>query len=290
MALAQAEETRARLMDVHALSADAFAIKVIKTTGDMVQNRPLSEIGGKGLFTKEIEQELLAGTIHIAVHSMKDVPTALPDGLFISTVLPRETVCDAFISKDFSSIQDLPKGARFGSSSLRRRAQLLALRPDLEMVEFRGNVQTRLRKLDKDVAKATLLARAGLRRLGLSDLGQDVPETVLLPAIAQGAIGIEQRRGDAATSAMLAPIHDAQTETRITAERAFLKMLDGSCRTPIAGLARLNDGVLQFSGEVLRPDGSEVVKTSRTGLPGDAETMGTDAARELISRGASSFF
>lgn len=290
MALAQAVETRARLMAAHEMTEEQFAIKVIKTTGDMVQDRPLSEIGGKGLFTKEIEEELLAGSIDIAVHSMKDVPTVLPDGLFISTVLPREAVCDAFISNDFSAIDELPQGAVIGSSSLRRRAQLLALRPDLKMVEFRGNVQTRLRKLEEGVAVATLLARAGLNRLEQSDLGYDVAETTLLPAIAQGAVGIEQRQGDQATSDLLAPIHHAETEMRISAERAFLRTLDGSCRTPIAGLATLDGEKLQFTGEVLRPDGSEVVKTSRAGNLSDAEAMGEDAGQELISRGASGFF
>jgi len=290
LALAQAEETRSRLMDAHGLPGDAFHIKVIKTTGDLVQNRPLSEIGGKGLFTKEIEEELLAGTIHIAVHSMKDVPTVLPDGLHISTVLPREEVCDVFISESYDSIEALPKGALFGSSSLRRRAQLLSIRPDLKMVEFRGNVQTRLRKLSEGVASATLLARAGLSRLGQADLGHDVPATTLLPAIAQGAVGIEQRDDDQATSEMLAPIHDSETELRITAERAFLKALDGSCRTPIAGLATLSGDTLAFEGEVLRPDGSETVKTSRSGPVSDAIRLGDDAAQELIGRGARAFY
>ncbi len=290
LALAQAVETRARLMAAHGMAEEQFAIKVIKTTGDVVQDRPLSEIGGKGLFTKEIEEELLAGTIDIAVHSMKDVPTVLPDGLYISTVLPREAVCDAFISKDYASIEELPQGAVFGSSSLRRRAQLLAIRPDLQMVEFRGNVQTRLRKLDEGVAVATLLARAGLNRLEQTDLGADVPETTLLPAIAQGAVGIEQRMGDQATLDLLSPIHHAETAIRISAERAFLFTLDGSCRTPIAGLATLDGQSLHFTGEVLRPDGSEVVKTSRTGSIDEAEAMGKEAGLELISNGASGFF
>jgi len=234
LALAQAEETRDRLIAAHGMTKEQFAIKVIKTTGDAVQDRPLSEIGGKGL--------------------------------------------------------DLPEGATFGSSSLRRRAQLLAIRPDLKMVEFRGNVQTRLRKLEDGIAAATLLARAGLSRLGQSDLGQDVPEGTLLPAIAQGAIGIEQRTGDDATTALLDPIHHRESEIRIAAERAFLRTLDGSCRTPIAGLAQISGAELQFSGEVLRPDGSEVVKTSRSGPVSEAEAMGVDAAQELIKRGASEFF
>ena len=290
LALAQAYETRSRLMAAHGLPEAAFAIKVIKTTGDMVQNRPLSEIGGKGLFTKEIEEELLAGTIHIAVHSMKDVPTVLPDGLYISTVLEREVTCDALISHDVQSIEDLPKGAVFGSSSLRRRAQLLAIRPDLKMVEFRGNVQTRLKKLDDKVAVATLLARAGLNRLDQANLGVDVPATVLLPAIAQGAVGIEQRENDDATREMLAPIHHEETEVRISAERSFLKALDGSCRTPIAGLAEIKGDNLHFKGEVIRPDGSQTVKAERSGPLSDAVLMGDDAAQELIAQGADTFF
>lgn len=291
LALAQAEETRARLMEAHGLSEESFAISVIKTTGDVVLDRPLSEIGGKGLFTKEIEEALIANEIDIAVHSMKDVATVLPDGLFISTVLPREVVRDAFISNAYDGIDDLPQGAVFGCSSLRRRAQLLARRPDLKMVEFRGNVQTRLKKLEDGLAAATMLARAGLNRLGRGDLGVDIPEATMLPAIAQGAVGIEQREGDDAVSQMLAPIHHAPTQTVIAAERAFLADLDGSCRTPIAGLATLGaDGQVRFDGEVIRPDGSEAVRTSRAGPASDALALARDAAAELISRGAKTFF
>ena len=245
---------------------------------------------GRGLFTKEIEEELIAGTIDVAVHSYKDVPTVLPDGLHISTVLPREDVVDAFISNDFSSFDDLPKGALFGSSSLRRRAQILAIRPDLEMVEFRGNVQTRLRKLSEGVAHATILARAGLRRLGQADLGTDVSTDVLLPAIAQGAIAIEQRESDEDAAHLLAPIHHEESRIRVDMERAFLRVLDGSCRTPIAGLATLNNGNLEFRGEVLRVDGSETVRAQRSGMASDAVAMGEDAAKELLSQGAAEFF
>ncbi|HSF90891.1 MAG TPA: hydroxymethylbilane synthase, partial [Paracoccaceae bacterium] len=193
LALAQAFETRARLMDAHDLPEAAFEIIVIKTTGDAIQNRPLSEIGGKGLFTKEIEEALFSGAIDIAVHSMKDMPTVLPEGLEISTLLPREDVRDAFISRKYKSIAELPQGAVVGSSSLRRRAQLAAIRPDLVLVEFRGNVQTRLRKLDEGVAEATFLACAGLQRLGMPEIANPIETQDMLPAVAQGAIGIEQR-------------------------------------------------------------------------------------------------
>lgn len=291
LALAQAEETRDLLMSAHNLPKNAFTINVIRTTGDVVQDRPLSEIGGKGLFTKEIEVALEAGEIDIAVHSLKDVATVLPKGLFISTVLERENVNDVFISQDYKGISHLPKDAVFGCSSLRRRAQVLSIRPDLKMVEFRGSVQTRLKKLEDGLAVATMLARAGLNRLGQADLGQDVSTSQMIPAIAQGAIGIEQREGDEATSMMLSPIHHRPTEICITAERAFLRELDGSCRTPIAGLAKLGAGnQIHFEGEVLRPDGSETVKTSRTGPASDAVAIGRDAAEELIARGAKTFF
>lgn len=252
LALAQAVETRDLLMAAHDMPEEAFEIKVIQTTGDAVQDRPLSEIGGKGLFTKEIQAELLSGGIDIAVHSMKDVANFLPDGLVLSTVLKREDVRDAFISLKYKSIDELPRGATVGSSSIRRRAQLASMRPDLQMVEFRGNVQTRLRKLDEGVADATFLACAGLQRLGRWEIANPVSIEQMLPAVAQGAITIEQRVGDDAISAMLAPINHAESKLRVTAERAFLKVLDGSCRTPIGGLALLDGDKLEFRGEVLR--------------------------------------
>ena len=289
LALAQAIEVRDKLMAAHDLPQGAFEITVIKTTGDAIQNRPLSEIGGKGLFTRELEIALDDGRIDIAVHSMKDVPTVLPDGHEISTILDRENVHDALVSATATGIDDLPQGAVFGTSSLRRRAQLLAHRPDLRMVDFRGNVQTRLKKLDDGIATATLLARAGLNRLDQPDLGHDIPTNVLLPAIAQGAVGIEHR-SDTDLAAVLAPIHHADTATRITCERAFLRTLDGSCRTPIAGLATLADGVLHFQGEVLRPDGSQTLQSTRTGPATDAEHLGTDAAQQVLAQGSASFF
>ncbi len=290
LALAQAYETRSRLMSAHNLPEAAFTIEVIQTTGDAVQDRPLSEIGGKGLFTKEIEQALLDGRIDIAVHSMKDVATVLPDALVIDCALPREDVRDAFISPKYSAIADLPEGAVVGTSSLRRRAQLLAMRPDLKLVEFRGNVQTRLRKLDEGVASATFLACAGLRRLGNFELANPIETDVMLPACAQGAVGIERRKSDEAAAALLAPIHDAETFIRISAERAFLKELDGSCRTPIGGLAELNGDTLHFRGEIIRPDGSTTHAGSWQGPLGDAARIGAEAGIELRAKGGEGFF
>ena len=285
LALAQAHETRSRLMAAHGLPEAAFEITVIKTTGDRVTDRPLAEIGGKGLFTKEIEEALLAGAIDIAVHSMKDMPTILPAGLAIACLLPREDVRDAFVSLTHASLAAMPAGAVVGTSSLRRRAQLLNRRPDLRVVEFRGNVQTRLRKLADGVAEATFLACAGLHRLGQSQvIRAAISPDEMLPAIAQGAIGIEARGDNAAAEALLAPIHHAPTATRLAAERAFLAALDGSCRTPIGGLAEITGEDLRFRGEIIRPDGSERLATERRGPLSEAAAMGTDAAQELRSR------
>ena len=290
LALAQARETRARLMTAHNMPEDAFEIMVIQTTGDAIQDRPLSEIGGKGLFTLEIEELLHSGGIDVAVHSMKDMPTVLPDGLVLSTFLPREDVRDAFISPKYKSIDELPRGATVGSSSLRRRAQLAAVRPDLQLVEFRGNVQTRLRKLDEGVADATFLACAGLQRLGKADIANPISIEQMLPAVAQGAIGIEQRVGDEAVSALLALINDEATTIRLTAERAFLRVLDGSCRTPIGGLAILDGDKLEFRGEVLRPDGSRVFNGVWHGEAADAEAIGIEAGKALKAKGGEGFF
>lgn len=291
LALAQAHETRDRLMSAHGLPEKAFHIAVISTTGDRVTDRPLGAIGGKGLFTKEIEEALLLGQIDIAVHSMKDMPTRLPDGLGIHALLPREDVRDAFVSLAHASIAALPRSAVVGTSSLRRRAQLLHRRADLQVVEFRGNVQTRLKKLSDGVAEATFLACAGLRRLGREDVIRSViaPDD-MLPAPAQGAIGIECRSDDDRTQALLSPIHDPDTGTRLAAERAFLEALDGSCQTPIAALAELEAGGLRFRGEIVRPDGSEAHATERAGAPGDAADMGREAAAELRARGGPGFF
>lgn len=290
LALAQAFETRRRLMARHGLSEDGFEIVIIKTTGDRIQDRSLSEIGGKGLFTREIEDALLDGSIDIAVHSMKDMPVAQPDDLVLDCHLPREDVRDAFVSRHVASLADLAPGAVVGTSSLRRRAQLLNRRPDLRVVEFRGNVQTRLRKLDEGVAVATLLAMAGLNRLNMASVVRGaIAVEDMLPAVAQGAIGIERRAGDDRIAALLAGIHDADTGLRLAAERAFLAELDGSCQTPIAGLAVLEGDRLFLRGEILRPDGSEAIAGERRVLAADGAAAGADLARELLGRAPSGF-
>ena len=291
LALAQAYETRDRLMAAHDLVQDRFEVVVIKTTGDRIQDRPLGEIGGKGLFTKEIEEALLDRSIDLAVHSMKDMPVAQPDGLVLDCYLPREDVRDAFVSLKYKSIADLPKGAKLGSSSLRRRAQILHMRPDIEVVEFRGNVQTRLRKLDEGVADATFLALAGLNRLGNAHIAQsaiDVDE--MLPAVAQGAIGIERHEDNAGIHAMLSAIADKDTATRLAAERAFLKALDGSCQTPIAGLATLDGDQLTLRGQILRTDGSDQVSGVISGAATDGPALGHKLAAELLEKSGGNFF
>ncbi len=291
LALAQAHETRRRLMAAHDLSEDAFEIVIIKTSGDRILDRPLKEVGGKGLFTKEIEDQMLNGDIHIAVHSMKDMPVAQPDGLILDIFLPREDVRDAFVSHTHGALADLPAGAVVGTSSLRRRAQLQYVRPDLNVVEFRGNVQTRLKKLEDKVADCTFLAMAGLNRLGMSDVAQSAIEVDdMLPAVAQGAIGIERRADDDDTAELLAPLGHRDTTTRLSAERSFLAALDGSCETPIAGLAQLDGDHLWLRGEVLRPDGSERLTGERRGVQSDAAAMGADLAKELLSQAGADFF
>ncbi len=295
LALAQAHETRERLRAAHDLDESAVEIVVIRTTGDdralIAADRPLKEIGGKGLFTREIEEALLSGAIDIAVHSMKDMPVEQPAGLILDCYLPREDVRDAFVSPGIARLADLPEGAVVGSSSLRRRAQLAHRRPDLKLVEFRGNVQTRLKKLQDGVAQATFLAMAGLNRLGMAHVAQGPIEVEeMLPAVAQGAIGIECRMADDTVRAMLAALHDGPTGERLAAERAFLATLDGSCETPIAGLA-LHDGAgLWLRGEILRPDGSEVIGGERRVAVADAAEAGVDLARELLSQAPANFF
>jgi hydroxymethylbilane synthase len=273
-------------MAAHGLPETAFEIVIIKTTGDMILDRPLSEVGGKGLFTKEIEEALFEKRIDLAVHSMKDMQTALPDGLTIGATLPREDVRDAFISLKHKSFDSLPQGAVVGTSSLRRQAQIKRIRPDLQIVGFRGNVQTRLTKLRDEVAEATFLACAGLRRLGLADHITDaVPVDRMLPAVAQGAIGIEIRVDDENTAKIIAPLDDQATALCVTAERAFLGTLEGSCRTPIAGLARLDGGTLTFKGETLSPDGTRHVVSSKTGPASSAADLGVTVADDILSRG-----
>ena len=291
LALWQANNVQVLL--AQAFKPDSLEIEIctFRTSGDKIQDKSLREFGGKGLFTKEIEDALLAGDVHMAVHSMKDMPTVLPDGLEIACVLEREDVRDAFLSPKAKSLADLPQGARVGTSSLRRQAQVRKFRPDLEVVEFRGNVETRLRKLTEGVADATLLAVAGLNRLGKEGQITALVEThEMLPAVAQGAICIEVRSDDAETIKMLAAIHHVPTAQRVACERAFLAELDGSCRTPIAGLAELDGGSLRFRGQILTPDGREAFETAREGKPEDGPDMGRDAAKELLAKAGPNFF
>jgi len=286
LALVQARETRDRLIAAHGLDPSEIEIVAIATTGDRIRDRPLNEIGGKGLFTKEIEEALLAGEIHLAVHSMKDLPANLPSGLTIAAVLPREDPRDAFMSPVAKSLAELKTGATVGSSSVRRTAQVLRLRPDLKTVQFRGNVETRLRKLAEGVADATFLACAGLNRLGFADkITAAIPVEIMLPAIAQGAVGIEIREDDEATRKLLNAINHHQSEIAVTCERAFLKALDGSCRSPLAGLAMLANNVLSFRGHALTPDGVHCFATTRTGSANDAAKMGEDAGKEVKALG-----
>ncbi|MFN3722044.1 MAG: hydroxymethylbilane synthase [Paracoccaceae bacterium] len=291
LALWQAHEVRRCLMAAFDLPEAAFQICVIKVLGDQILDKALKDIGGKGLFTREIEEALLDGGIDIAVHSMKDMPTVQPDGLILDCYLPREDVRDAFVSPTIPRLADLPQGAVVGSSSLRRRAQLSLKRPDLQLVEFRGNVQTRMKKLQDGVAVATFLAMAGLNRLGMAHMARSAIETGdMLPAIAQGAIGIERRSDDTHTATLLAAIHDTPTGLRLGAERAMLARLDGSCETPIAGLATLDGTTLHLRGEILRPDGSESISGNRTGPASEAAALGTDLADELLSKAPAGFF
>jgi len=276
LALAQAYEVKALLIEAHDhLEGDNIEINVMSTKGDRVQDHNLSEIGGKGLFTEEIEQALLAGDIDMAVHSLKDMPTKLPAGLELVCYLLREDVRDAFLSDKASLLADLPKGAVVGTSSLRRKAQALALRPDLEIVNFRGNVQTRLKKLDDGVADATFLAMAGLNRLGIEDARINPVESgEILPAVAQGAITIEIAVHNIEMMSLLAPLNHKETELRVRAERRMLEILDGSCRTPIAGLATIKGDVMTLKGRVLDEDGGHDFYDEVSGDKNSPEAIG----------------
>ena len=291
LALAQAVETRVRLMKAWDWPDEAFEVVVIQTSGDRIQDRPLRLVGGKGLFTREIEDQLLDGQIDIAVHSMKDMPTDQPEGLVLDTFLPREDMRDAFVSQSVNSIASLIEGARVGTSSLRRRAQLMHVRPDLDVVEFRGNVQTRLKKLNDGLASATFLAMAGLNRLNMAHVATVAIEPEqMLPALAQGVIGIERRSNDTKIATLLEPLHDVSTGLQLSCERAFLAALDGSCETPIAGLAVIDGSNLFLRGEVLRPDGSEKLSGQRLGPIANGAEMGRDLAGDLLSQAGPEFF
>jgi hydroxymethylbilane synthase len=294
LALAQAEDVKARLIETHeGLSTDTVEIVVIKTSGDRILDRHLMNAGGKGLFTKEIEDALLGGSIDCAVHSAKDMPTVLPDGLILSAFLPRETINDAFISTRYDSFDALPESAVMGTASLRRRALTLRRRPDLKVMTFRGNVQTRLRKLNDGEADATFLAVAGLNRLGMPET---ITEKLSLedfpPAPAQGAVTVETRSEDAGMIALLKPLHSDETALETAAERAFLKALDGSCRTPIAGFARVEAGKLTFKGYLLSLDGAEVFEEvgSSNLNTGDAVALGKTLGENIRDKAGPDFF
>jgi hydroxymethylbilane synthase len=290
LALAQAHEAQDRLARALGWDKVHLPLSLVRTTGDAIQDRPLSQAGGKGLFTKELDITLFDGAIDLAVHSAKDLPTAIPDGLVIAGYLPREDVRDAFVSRQAKTLAELPRGATFGSASLRRQAQVKRLRPDLRVTLLRGNVNTRLDKVEKGEVAATLLAVAGLKRLGLAERATTILEAQdFLPAVGQGAIAIVTREEDAATRDAVARICDAETGFQLAAERAFLAELDGSCRTPIAGHASIADGRMSFRGLVLRPDGSESVEVAREGLSVDAIWIGRSAGEELRARLPSGF-
>ncbi len=282
LALFQAHLARRLLAAAHGVEEEAIAVEIIRTTGDRVQDRPLSEIGGKGLFTKEIEEALAAGAIDLAVHSMKDMAAVLPEGLAIAAVLEREDARDAFLSPVAAGIAQLPMGAKVGCSSVRRSAQLLRQRPDVVITPFRGNVDTRLRKLHEGEVDATFLAVAGLNRLGLQhEITQAIAMDDMLPAPAQGVIGIETREDDTRVRDLLAPLHHASTHVQLTAERAFLAGIDGSCRTPVAAHAFLSGGEIELRCEALMLDGSAVFAAMRQGAAADGARMGLEAAQEI---------
>jgi hydroxymethylbilane synthase len=291
LALAQAGELRERLIQARPDLSLAVEIVVIATTGDKVVDRPLAEIGGKGLFTLEIEKQLADGGIDAAVHSTKDMPTRLPEGLELSCFLPRQSVADAFISNVAESIGGLDKGARVGTSSLRRKALIRRMRSDLEVVDFRGNVQTRLAKIDNGAADATILAEAGLIRLGLQHRAASILDIDRFPpAPGQGAICVETRIGDDRMQRLLAAVHHRETGIAIACERAYLAALDGSCRTPIAGHAAISGGSIAFHGMILATDGSLVHETRVEGSPHDAAAIGTEAAARLRQQAGERFF
>jgi hydroxymethylbilane synthase len=292
MALAQTGMVRDRIAAAHPDLAEpgAMELVVVTTVADKVLDRPLSEIGGKGLFTKELEQALLADQVDIAVHSMKDVETWLPDGLVIACILERDDPRDAFLSPRAGRLADLAPGSRVGTSSLRRGAQVLMRRPDLRIVPLRGNANTRMKRLEEGACDATLLAIAGLERLGLADRAQEIlPVSEMLPAVAQGALGIECRAGDTALIERLQAVACPATTIAVGAERALLEELDGSCRTPIAALAQIDGVRLTLDGLLFLPDGSAHWATHRAGSTADALAIGRDAGAELKAKAGETY-
>ena len=291
LALKQAHEVADHLRALHGGTAGASQIVEIKTSGDRIQDRPLSEVGGKGLFTKEIEQALFDQRIDVAVHSLKDVETAIPDNTELAAILPREDVRDVFISHKYRSVKDMPAGAPLGTSSLRRRSQAVFANPAIALVDFRGNVQTRLDKLARGVAEATFLARAGLNRLGYDEaFFHDIAVDDMLPAVAQGAIALQVRSDDTTSRNLVAPLNHQETALCVTAERAYLARLDGSCRTPIAGFGELSDGGFWFRGEILSTDGQCCLRAERSGAPAAAVRLAIEAAEELRAAAGDDFF
>ena len=290
LALVQARMVRSRLAAATGVSEEGVELVVIRTSGDTIQDRPLADEGGKGLFTKEIEDALLDGRIDLAVHSAKDMPTILPKGLVLAACLEREDPRDVFISHHAPSLGELPRGASLGTASLRRQAIAKRARPDLRVTPLRGNVETRLRKLEAGEVDATLLALAGLKRLGLAEHATRIMSAdEFLPAVGQGAIGIEIREDDRRMSDILARIDHADTSTALICERAFLAALDGSCKTPIAGHATVAGDAVEFRGLIARPDGSAACDIAGRGSRKDAATIGTEAGRELKHRAGPGF-
>jgi hydroxymethylbilane synthase len=284
LALWQAEFVRS---EVEARTGRKVEITKIKTTGDKILDVPLAKVGGKGLFTKEIEEALLAGTIDLAVHSMKDVPTDLPESLEIAVITKREDPRDAFLSRTVKRFEDLPEGAKVGTSSLRRQTQLLSLRPDLKISQLRGNLDSRIRKMEEGQFDAIILAAAGLKRLGWEGKVAHYMEPAMsLPAIGQGALGIEIRRDDAGTREAVSFLNDPETAVAVRAERAFLRRLEGGCQVPIGAYGRIAGGEVALEGMVGRPDGSEIVRDSARGPSSDPEGLGIALAERLLARGA----
>jgi hydroxymethylbilane synthase len=290
LALAQAHELRGLLATAHGLDTAAFPIEIIKTTGDLIQDRALADAGGKGLFTKELDSALIAAKIDIAVHSAKDLPTLLPPEIEILGYLPREDIRDAWISAKADDPRRLPQGAVVGTASLRRGAMVKRLRPDLRIILLRGNVETRLEKVRRGEVDATLLALAGLKRLGLAAQATAILDAAdFVPAVGQGAIAITGRLGDARAAALLAPILDAATGTVLRCERALLRALDGSCRTPIGGLAKLEGAEIVLHAIILRPDGSQFFEAHRRGSVAVPEQIGEETAQALLAQAPKGF-